>query len=76
MIVGGTKIDLYITKDKKYSIAELKTMGRILKKNGEKTKGDTKEYHQLQKYLGALDVEMGILINFPFPPANEPEIIQ
>ena len=76
MIVGGAKIDLYIAKDKKYSIAKLKTMGRILEKNGKKTKGDTKGYHQLQKYLGALNVEMGILINFPFPPKDEPEIIQ
>ena len=50
-------------------------MGRILKKNGKKIKGNTKEYHQLQKYLGALDVEMGILINFPFLPKDEPEII-
>ena len=76
MIVGGAKIDLYITKAEKYSIVELKTVGRILKENWEKTKEDTKEYHQLQKYLGALDVEMGVLINFPFPPEDEPEIIQ
>ena len=34
MIVGGAKIDLYITKAKKYSIVELKTVGRILKENG------------------------------------------
>ena len=76
MIVGGAKIDLYITKAEKYSIVELKTVGRILKENGKKTKENTKEYHQLQKYLGALDVEMGVLINFPFPPEDEPEIIQ
>ena len=76
MIVGGAKIDLYITKAKEYSIVELKTVGRILKENGKKTKEDTKEYHQLQKYLGALDVEMGVIINFPFPPEDEPEIIQ
>ena len=49
---------------------------RLREENGKKTKEDTKEYHQLQKYLGALDVEMGVLINFPFPPENEPEIIQ
>ena len=76
MIVGGAKIDLYITKAEKYSIVELKTVVRILKETGKKTKEDTKEYHQLQKYLGALDVEMGVLINFPFPPEDEPEIIQ
>ena len=67
MIVGGAKIDLYVTKAKKYAVIELKTVGKILKENGKKTKEDTKEYHQLQKYLSALDVETGVLINFPFP---------
>ena len=76
MIVGGAKIDLYVFKNDNYAVIELKTVGRILKENGKKTKEDTKEYHQLQKYLGALDVEMGVLINFPFPPEDEPEIIQ
>ena len=75
MIVGGAKIDLYITKAKKYAVIEFKTVGKILKENSKKTKDDTKEYHQLQKYLGALDVETGVLINFPFPPDDEPEII-
>ena len=49
---------------------------RILKEDGKKNKEDTKEYHQLQKYLGALDEKIGVLINFPFPPEDEPEIIQ
>tara|TARA_B100000131_G_C17645440_1_gene421916 strand:+ start:248 stop:361 length:114 start_codon:yes stop_codon:yes gene_type:complete len=30
----------------------------------------------LKKYLDALNVKTGILINFPFPPEKEPEIIQ
>ncbi len=47
---------------------ELKTVGRILKEKGSKTKEDTKEYHQLKKYLEALKIENGLLINFPFPP--------
>ena len=76
MIVGSGKIDLYVTKAGKYSVIELKTVSRILKENSKKTKEDTKEYHQLQKYLKALDVETGVLINFPFPPEDEPEIIQ
>ena len=76
MIVGGAKVDLYVTKAKKYAVIELKTVGRILKENSKKTKDDTKEYHQLQKYLSALDVETGVLINFPFPPEDEPEVIQ
>ena len=76
MIVGGAKIDLYVIKNEKYAVIELKTVGRILKENGKKKKEDTKEYHQLQKYLGALYVETGVLINFPFPPEDEPEMIQ
>ena len=76
MIVGGAKIDRYIIKNDKHAVIELKTVGRILKENGKKKKEGTKEYHQLQKYLGALDVEMGVLINFPFPLEDEPELIQ
>tara|TARA_Y100000816_G_scaffold174234_1_gene125352 strand:- start:95 stop:496 length:402 start_codon:yes stop_codon:yes gene_type:complete len=76
MIVGGAKIDLFIIKNDKYAVIELKTVGRILKENGKKKKEDTKEYHQLQKYLVALDVETGVVINFPFPPEDEPEMIQ
>ena len=75
MIVGSGKIDLYVMKAGKYSVIELKAVSRILKENSKKTKEDTKEYHQLKKYLEALDVETGVLINFPFPPENEPEII-
>jgi len=76
MIVGSGKIDLYVTKAGKYSVIELKTVSRILKENSKKTKEDTKEYHQLKKYLEALDVETGVLINFPFPPEDDPEVIE
>ena len=76
MIVGGGKIDLYIRKGSDEGVVELKTVGKILKENGKKTKEDTKEYHQLKKYLDALNVKIGVLINFPFPPEEEPEIIQ
>ena len=68
MIGGRGKIDLYIMKAKKYTVVELKTVGRILKEGGNKTKENTKEYIQLKKYLEALDIENGMLINFPFPP--------
>ena len=38
---------------------------------------DLKSLQDLQeKYLKALDVETGVLINFPFPPEDEPEIIE
>ena len=76
MIVGSGKIDLYIMKAKKYTVVELKTVGRILKEGGKKTKEETKEYIQLKKYLEALDIENGMLINFPFPPEDNPEIIE
>ena len=76
MIVGSGKIDLYIMKAKKYTVVELKTVGRILKEGGKKTKEETKEYIQLKKYLEALDIENGMLINFPFPPEDKPEIIE
>lgn len=76
MIVGSGKIDLYIMKGKRCGIVELKAAGRLIPENGKKTKEDKKEYHQLKKYLDALDVDCGILINFPFPPEKEPEIIE
>ena len=76
MIVGSGKIDLYIIKAGKYTVVELKTVGRILKEGGKKTKEETKEYIQLKKYLEALDIENGLLINFPFPPEDKPEIIE
>ena len=76
MIVGSGKIDLYIMKAGKYTVVELKTVGRILKEGGKKTKEQTKEYIQLKKYLEALDIENGMLINFPFPPEDKPEIIK
>ena len=76
MIVGSGKIDLYIMKVGKYTVIELKTVGRILKEGGNKTKENTKEYIQLKKYLEALDIENGMLINFPFPPEDKPEIIE
>ena len=76
MIVGRGGIDLYIVKENKYAVIELKAIRRILKENSKTTKESTKEYHQLKKYLEALDVETGVLINFPFPPEDEPEVIQ
>ncbi len=40
-----------------------------------KTKEDTKEYHQLKKYLEALKIKNGMVINFLFPPEDSPEFI-
>ena len=76
MIVGSGKVDLYISKKDDYAIVELKAITRMLKENSKKTKEDRKEYVQLQKYLAALSEKNGILINFPFPPEKEPEVIE
>ena len=62
MIVGCGKIDLYTQKAGKYSVIELKAVSRIIKEKSSKTKEDTKEYHQLRKYLEALNIVNGILI--------------
>ena len=75
MIVGSGKIDLYVSKRDSYAVIELKTTGRLLKEDGNKTKEEKKEYIQLQKYLKALDQDCGVLINFPFPGEDEPEVI-
>ena len=75
MIVGSGKVDLFIEKSNKFIVVELKTIGKIIKEEAKTNKEDTREYIQLQKYLSALDINVGILINFPFPPEQEPEII-
>ena len=75
MIVGSGKIDLYVSKGKDYSVIELKTVGRRRKEKGTKSKEDTKEYHQLKKYIAALTIKNGLLLNFAFPPEESPEFI-
>jgi len=75
MIVGSGKIDLYISKKDDYAVIELKAVGRLIKEGSEKPKEEKKEYVQLQKYLQALDEKNGILINFPFPGEDKPEVI-
>ena len=75
MIVGSGKIDLFVLKKDSFVVIELKAVGRLLKDGGKEKKEEKKEYIQLQKYLNALDQDCGILINFPFPGENEPEVI-
>ena len=42
----------------------------------EKKEEDLKEYKQLAKYLQTLGrTDTGVLINFPWPPTDEPEVI-
>ena len=75
MIVGSGKVDLLLEKSNKFIVVELKTVGKILREKGKTNKEDTREYIQLQKYLSALDIKKGMLINFPFPLEKEPECI-
>ena len=77
VIVGDSRADLYIEKSGEKAIIELKTVAPLLKKDkdGKEKKVDIKELLQLQKYLEALSEKKGFLINFPFPPRREPEII-
>lgn len=83
--IGDSRVDLYVEKGKERAIIELKAVKTVLggsskkredtKEDFEKTMEDVKEYAQLQKYLQALSEERGFLINFPFPPMEEPEIV-
>lgn len=75
IIVGTAKIDLYIEKEGEKSVIELKSVAPLIKERGGKTREEMKEYAQLQKYLRALGERKGFIINFPFPPRREPEII-
>ncbi len=77
VIVGDSRADLCIEKSGEKAIIELKTVAPLLKrdKDGKERKVDIKELLQLQKYLEALSEKKGFLINFPFPPRREPEII-
>ena len=36
----------------------------------------TLKVSSIKKYLNALNVDTGVLINFPFPPEKKPEIIE
>jgi len=67
--------DLYVEKKGEKAILELKAVSPIIKETKPKEKEEIKEYIQLQKYLSALGEEKGFLINFPFPPKEEPEMI-
>jgi len=71
--IGNGRIDLYIEKEGEKAIIELKAVAP-LKKGKEK---EIKEQYQLKKYLKSLSLgeKNGFLINFCFPPQDEPEII-
>lgn len=73
--IGSGKIDIYVESNNENAVVELKTVSSILKK-GEFEPNSSKEYAQLQKYLKSLGKQKGFLINFPFPPKDEPEIVE
>ncbi|MCD6455094.1 MAG: GxxExxY protein [Candidatus Aminicenantes bacterium] len=73
--VGSAKVDVYIEKGETKAILELKASSPLIKEKSKKTKEEMKEYAQLQKYLASLGLK-GFLINFPFPPKEEPEVIE
>ena len=75
IIIGSAKADLYIEKEEEKAILELKAVTPLIKEKKPKENEEIKQYIQLQKYLSALDEKRGFLINFPFPPKAEPEII-
>lgn len=75
IIIGSAKIDLYIEKESERAILELKAVAPLIKEKKPKEKEAIKEYAQLKKYLASLQEKNGYLINFPFPPKDEPEII-
>ena len=78
VIVGDSRADLFIEKGGEKAIIELKTVSPLLRKDkdGKLKKLNIKELLQLQKYIEALSEKKGFLINFPFPPTKEPEIIR
>jgi len=72
--IGATRVDLYIEKGGESAIIELKAVSSLLQKGKEGK--DIKELWQLKKYLSTLGGgKVGYLVNFPFPPKDEPEII-
>ncbi len=75
VIIGSVRVDLYIEKGKDSAILELKAVSPLMKEK-DKSREKMKEHAQLQKYLHALGERKGFIINFPFPPAEEPEIIE
>ncbi len=71
IIIGAGRADLYVEKEGKKLVIELKAVSPLNRKSNKK---EMKEYAQLRKYLSALGGGSGVLINFPFPPKEAPEI--
>ena len=71
MIIGSEKVDICEYKDGKYTFLEVRTMLSFFNKKDV----DEVSYLKFRKYLSSLGLENGLLINFPFPPIPEVEII-
>ena len=73
MIVGSEKVDICAFKEGKYTFIEIRAMLSFLNK---KKDPDEAIYLKIRKYLSSLGLDNGIIINFPFPPMENVEIIQ
>tara|TARA_B100000700_G_C14802950_1_gene741485 strand:+ start:134 stop:541 length:408 start_codon:yes stop_codon:yes gene_type:complete len=73
MILGSQKVDICANKDGKYTFIEIRVMLSFLKG---KDDIDEVNYLKTRKYLSSMGLEEGILINFPFPPMDDVEIIE
>jgi GxxExxY protein len=71
MIIGSQTVDICAFKDGNYIFIEVKAMMQFFKKP------DTENiaYIKIRKYLASIGLDSGVLINFPFPPAEKIEII-
>ena len=71
MIIGSEKVDICAFKDGKYTFIEVRSMLSFLNNKDV----DKASYLKVRKYLSSLGLENGVLINFPFPPLQDVEII-
>jgi len=73
MIVGSGNVDICVNDNGKYTFIEIRAM---LKFFNERKEIDEINYLKIRKYLASIGLENGILINFPFPPIDNVEIIE
>ena len=71
MIIGSEKVDICAFKDGKYTFIEVRSMLSFLNNKDV----DKASYLKVRKYLSSIGLENGVLINFPFPPLQDVEII-
>lgn len=72
MNIGSEKVDICALKDGEYIFIEIRAMLSFLNKKDK----DEASFLKIRKYLSSLGIEKGLLINFPFPPMPQVEIIE